>query len=124
MNYTDALEWKAQLEAELARTSNGLQGFPRLANGLTPDHVKSSFEFKTAKLAYNSALARLKQFNGAFFKTFAREEKARRNEALARAVRGELPSTIDATDITFSGDAKGITCEGKASAAFTALAIP
>ena len=46
--------------------------------GLTPDHVKASPEWKAYRLAYDTAFAALRNFNGSFVKTFKAEIRAER----------------------------------------------
>jgi hypothetical protein len=43
--------------------SEALNKFPALPNGLTPDHVKASIEYKGAKIRYARAFAALRAFN-------------------------------------------------------------
>jgi hypothetical protein len=43
--------------------SKVLKSFPRLSNGLTPDSVKASTEYKSAKANYQRAFSALRAFN-------------------------------------------------------------
>jgi len=54
------------LRTDVDRTSAALQVFPRNAMGITPDSVKVSPEFKTAKAAFDRAFAQLRNFNSAY----------------------------------------------------------
>jgi hypothetical protein len=54
------------LRAEVDRTSAAMQVFPRDAMGLTPDSIKASPEFKTAKAAFDRAFAQLRNFNSVY----------------------------------------------------------
>ena len=52
------------LRSEVERASAAMQVFPRTGPmGMTPDSVKSSPEFKAAKLAFDRAFAALRNFN-------------------------------------------------------------
>lgn len=51
------------LEAECKAASVALQQFPRGTMGLTPDAVKSSPEYRAAKLRYAAAFNQLRAFN-------------------------------------------------------------
>jgi hypothetical protein len=68
-------EFKAkqnELTAECTRTGEILRSFPRLPNGLHPDEVKFSPEFKLAKRNSDIAFNNLRDFNGKFAKLFRR----------------------------------------------------
>lgn len=76
--YAAAKDKQAALEAESSRTSAIMRTFPSHPNGLTPDHVRATSEWKAAKAATDTAFAKLRNFNGAFVKSFAKEIKAER----------------------------------------------
>lgn len=70
-------------EAESARNisanfSKILNNFPRGANGLTPDSVKFSEEFKFAKSAYEIAFQNERRANAFLVKSFKKELSAHR----------------------------------------------
>lgn len=54
-----------QLEQAVDEASKALQSFPKSTGGLTPDSVKSTPEFITAKVTYQRAFAELRAFNAA-----------------------------------------------------------
>jgi hypothetical protein len=54
---------KKQLEQVVDECSKALQLFPKSTTGLTPDAVKSTPEFITAKANYQRAFAELRAFN-------------------------------------------------------------
>lgn len=54
------------LEAELDATAAAMQTFPRLPSGLTPDAVKASPAWKSARAAFDRAFAALRTFNGRY----------------------------------------------------------
>lgn len=58
---------------ESKAASAAMQTFPKLANGMTPDEVKFSPEFRTAKARFDSAFARERSANAWFYKTFKKE---------------------------------------------------
>jgi hypothetical protein len=53
-----------------------LQSFPRGDMGLTPDAVKFSPEFQAAKQAYDRAARAIRDLNGTYAKSFAKEIRA------------------------------------------------
>lgn len=56
-----------------------LDTFPKRANGLTPDEVKFSPEYRAAKARFDAAFARQRKVNAWFSKTFQKELRAERN---------------------------------------------
>lgn len=85
--YSEAQAARAGLYAEVERAGAVLAAFPKTGPfNLTPDDVKSSPEFQSAKRAFDAAFGRLRAFNTTFTKTFAKEIRAERR---ARSV----PST-------------------------------
>ena len=53
------------LEAAVKAASEALKRFARGPMGLTPDAVKFSPDYRAAKLAFDTAFSRLRQFNTA-----------------------------------------------------------
>lgn len=51
------------MNARAEKASIALRAFPRGITGLTPDHVRVSPEWQTAKQNYNAAFAELRAFN-------------------------------------------------------------
>ena len=78
MTYAAAKQIKTGLETAVAAAGAALKVFPREANGMTPDAVKFSPEFRAAKQEYNMAFSRLRTFNEAFLRTFKAEYAADR----------------------------------------------
>lgn len=76
--FAAAKDKQAALEAESSRTGAIMRTFPSHPNGLTPDHVRATSEWRAAKAASDAAFAKLRNFNGAFVKTFEKELKAER----------------------------------------------
>ena len=62
---TPATEETKTLEAQVYATARNLRDYPRGANGLTPDSVKFSPEYRAAKSAYNKAFSALRNHNQA-----------------------------------------------------------
>jgi hypothetical protein len=86
MDYQQAKARKAELEAEQSRLGAILRAFPKCQMGLTPDHIRATPEWKTAKAESDAAFARLQKFNAYFVKRFATEYRdERRAKAAARA---------------------------------------
>jgi hypothetical protein len=63
METRQLLEQRQQLEAEHAAASATLKAFPRLGSGLTPDSVRNSADYRTAKATYDAAFQALRRFN-------------------------------------------------------------
>ena len=57
-----------------------MKRFPKGEMGLTPDEVKESLEFKTARKAYQNAFNDVRNFNTMFLREFKKELKNERNE--------------------------------------------
>lgn len=54
---------RESLETTVNECSKALRAFPKGAMGLTPNWVKASTEYQTAKANYVRAFAALRQFN-------------------------------------------------------------
>lgn len=65
-------------ERAAAKRLLGIAGVGSGAMGLTPDSVKSSPEYRTAKAEHDLAFRRLQAFNAQFVKAFAAELRAER----------------------------------------------
>jgi hypothetical protein len=80
MTYAEAKEKKNALEAEAEKHSKTLKG---LSGGgafnMTPEHVKTSPEYRKASSDYAATHAALRSHNEYFLKTFAKEYKAERS---------------------------------------------
>jgi hypothetical protein len=79
MTYEEAKAHKLILEKKNNTDSSALQFFERNAMGLIPDHVRETPEWKSAKKAFDSSFAELRNFNGWFVKMFKKEISADRN---------------------------------------------
>jgi hypothetical protein len=77
-HFVEAKACCAALDAEVSKCGDVLRSFPRDARGLTPDAVKFSPEYRTAKAASDNALVRLRTFNAWYVKTFKTELRAER----------------------------------------------
>jgi len=66
------------IEKEMAAAEAGMRAFPRGAMGLTPESVRMSPEYRSAKARTDKAFARLRTFNAVFTKRFAKELRAER----------------------------------------------
>lgn len=73
MTYAQAKESRNRIEAELKETSQILNSFPKLPNGLTPDHIKQTTEYQNAKAKSSALLAQLRIFNSAFIVLYKKE---------------------------------------------------
>lgn len=87
MTFSEAKAYRDQLEAELERLSAIINRFPHDGPmGLTPDHVKLSPEYKSAKLAWDAQFHKLRTFNAAFTREFRDELKRERDAKYGRTV--------------------------------------
>lgn len=83
VDYAQAKERHAQLQAEYERTGRVLQALSGGGHmGMTPDHVRATPEWKVAKGDAAAAFAALRAFNEVFVPRFKREI------AQERAARG------------------------------------
>jgi hypothetical protein len=78
MTYAEAKAIKFNLETAMTAASKALGAFPRSSIGLTPDHVKESFDWQLAKLNSEHAFSKLRAFNTIYLKAFVKEIKADR----------------------------------------------
>ena len=82
ISYTVACATKNNLEAALkAAAGNFPTGTGTGAMGLTPDHIKQSIEYRSARAKYNQAHDALAYFNRFFCRHFKREIAADRAAA-------------------------------------------
>jgi len=85
----------ARLEKEVEAASAALQTFPKGPMGGVGDAVRASPEFQAANTRFQRAFARLRAFNGAFVKKFAKElraERAQRTRERSHATMAERPT--------------------------------
>lgn len=73
MTYAEAKLIKIVLEAEHRVASEKMASFPKGPMGLTPDAVKFSDEFRSAKVRYQAAHKALATFSKFFVKRFKAE---------------------------------------------------
>ena len=84
MTYDDAKALRNQAEAKVTEASARLKSVAGVGSGgtgLTPDHVKSSSEYRDAKAGYDAAFRELQRVNAWFTQTYAdeyRDERRRR----------------------------------------------
>ncbi len=76
--YVEAKRTIASIQSEIDAAEMVLKTFPSLPNGLTPDDVRVTAEYRIAKARYQAAFARLRAANAWFVKTFKKEIKAER----------------------------------------------
>lgn len=72
MNTDQLLVQRKQLEAAHNSASKALQQFPKLPSGLTPDVIRDTPEYRSAKAAYDAAFQSLRRFNQQHAKTLRR----------------------------------------------------
>jgi hypothetical protein len=86
MTFPQALMMSKGLNQDCDIANELLQTFPKGEFGLTPDDVKSSVEFKTAKFAYDVSFQNLRNFNQYYTKKFKRELTQMRDEKRAKQI--------------------------------------
>ena len=80
MTYELAKQFQERLEAAVSTANAALKQFPRTAMGLTPDHIRVTPEYQSAKHAFDEAFAALRAFNGKFVNRFKNDLAAERRE--------------------------------------------
>jgi hypothetical protein len=83
MTYQEATRIRDTLWAMYRETGKVMSSYPRLPNGLTPDAIKATPEWRMNKDAFDLATVNLQQFNKTFVKRYARELREERNEKFA-----------------------------------------
>jgi hypothetical protein len=78
MDYAAAKEIQSKLDARVSQASDALNTLPKLGNGLTPDAVKLSPEYRTAKQDFDAAFSALRAFNAKYTVAFRKELRADR----------------------------------------------
>ncbi len=78
LNFEQATIEKAAHEAAVAEASAALERFPRGPMGLTPDVVRATSEYRSAKRAYDIAFREMQKFNVFYTKAFKAEYAALR----------------------------------------------
>ena len=76
--YEEAKITIASIQSEIDAAEMVLKTFPSLPNGLTPDDVRVTAEYRIAKARYQAAFARLRTANAWFVKTFKRNQSRTR----------------------------------------------
>jgi hypothetical protein len=86
MTFPQALSMANGLNADYEVASEILRPFPKSIFGLTPDDVKATVEFQTAKFAYELAFNNLRNFNGIYVKQFKVELAQLRDEKRTKQI--------------------------------------
>ena len=76
MTYEQAKQQRDELDANYRAAGDALKTYPRLANGLTPNAVRTSPAYRNDKAVCDAAFAALRAFNKGYVKTFNKEIKA------------------------------------------------
>lgn len=76
MTYPEFKRTVETYQAIADKHSATLQTFPRGPIGITPDEVKFSPEYQAVKQAYDRAARAIRDLNGTYAKTFAKEIRA------------------------------------------------
>lgn len=99
MDFKTAKAQANELWEQSSSASRALNEFldkhPKGAMGLTPDSVKSMPEFKKLDDAYKVAASRLRTFNSAYTKTFAKEIRSERAKRFSKLNPIEDTKQID-----------------------------
>lgn len=77
-SYAQAREIADTVERKQKEASALLRSFPRLANGLTPDHVRATSEWQDAKHKADAAFSALQRINQIIMRHYKREYMAER----------------------------------------------
>ena len=83
MTYQEATRIRDTLWQMYREAGAKMSAYPRLPNGLTPDAIKATPEWRKNKDAFDLASVNLRDFNKAYVKRFARELREERNEKFA-----------------------------------------
>ena len=83
MTFQEATRIRDTLWAMYRETGKVMSSYPRLPNGLTPDAIKATPEWRKNKDAFDLASVNLRDFNKAYVKRFARELRQERDEKFA-----------------------------------------
>ena len=75
MNIEILIVEQKKLNDQHDKASAALRAFPKLPNGLTPDSVKLSVDFREAKAEWNKAFQALRAFNKEHIKTLNKVTK-------------------------------------------------
>ena len=78
MTFEQAKTIKANLEAQMAFAAAAFEAFPRGPMGLTPDEVKFSPAYRSAKATFDGAFATVRAHNALMTKRFAKEMRDER----------------------------------------------
>lgn len=88
MSFATDLKLKEDLEKHWGEKSKKLNYFPRLENGLVPDAIKKTEEWKTAKRECCEAFGAYRNFNKIFLKKWAKQysyhNQAKRSQLIER----------------------------------------
>ncbi len=85
LTYEQAKARADELDAASKAAGKTLDTFPKGAFGLTPDHVKATPAYITAKAAFDGAFAAQRAFNGWYATAFKKERARDRAARLASA---------------------------------------
>ena len=88
MNYIESKNFRKSLEDACETSGRELRKFTRGLMGLTPDNVKATPEWKSARHGFDIAFSKLRQFNRTFTKAFKREILAERNAKYSAEKQG------------------------------------
>lgn len=78
--FNTVIEYRDLVSLEVDILSSTLRTFPKSANGLTPDSVRSTTEFKTTKREFDKAFSELRRVNQIITRNFKKEYSNYRKE--------------------------------------------
>lgn len=113
-DFNAAKAMRAEIEDILARSSTQLKGISGVGSGpmgLTPDTVRATPEWRSARTAYDEAFGASRAFNQGFNKTFETELKSER-QALARQVIARAQATGDLSQQSLIAAAREMGVDG------------
>lgn len=73
MTFEELITRKEYLAIVVNNLSNKLQQFPKEANGMTPDHVRATEEFRVVNTTYNETFNELRATNQYLMKHYKKE---------------------------------------------------
>lgn len=82
VTYPMARQIRDRIQAEAETAGARLRAIPGVGSGqigLTPDSVKATAEYQSARAAWETAFERLRAFNGEYCQRFKREIRAERD---------------------------------------------
>lgn len=104
-DYAEAKAIKEEAWSQSEEFNKPLEAFPKGAMGLTPDDVKNSPEWQTAKRNFDIAFEEMRRVNAWFNKKFDKEYKAERRANNATQEQAKAQSPVSSVDAAYEFNA-------------------